>query len=418
MNGKRVGTVAQERMITQIVAAVAPKIIFMGHARRRKRVAANTARAKLQAFERYVRVLVIDLKKFFKSADSLGERHYREYAQYLMARGLSNGSYGNAHSQIRDIYCRVLHKDCIGPTSEYYGNLAERSLTCTSSKAWDDIELRTQDGNVLTPEMVRERVRQRGQGDYLVLELCHLLGLRIKEAALLRPHHDLCVTHAATDGLLTVRDANSKNGRARELDLSLLPAADRTRLMEVWQECCSWVTHVDGTLLNPRALSLSWDRQRSRLYYRLGCAGLTKRDLGVTAHGLRHGFLQRSQEYLSGQPVPLHGLLSQDASLFRLLNARNSVARLVTSESAGHSRDSVTAAYYGSPYKQFLASGGSKKEWDESHKWVRDIERGDVERLQKRLLALQQDDIDLDALRNEITENVRLVRPLFAYGRR
>ncbi len=418
MSGIRKGTVAQERMVAQVVGEVAPKIIFMGHARRRKRVAAATARSKLLAFERYVRVLVIDLGKFFKTADSLAERHYREYAQFLVARGLSGGSFANAHCQIRDIYRRVLNKDCIGPTIEYYGSLGARSLTCTSSKAWEDIDLRTEDGKLLTPEMVREKVRERNHGDYLVLELCHLLGLRIKEAALLFPHQDLRESQESSDGVVIVRDANSKNGRPRELDIANLPPADRTKLKDIWQQCRNWVTHVDGTLLNPRALSFPWERQRSRFYYRLQCAGLTKRVLGGTAHGLRHGFLQRSQEYFSGQPVPLHGLLTDDARPFRLLNARNSVARLVTSEAAGHSRGSVTSAYYGSPYRQFLASGGSKKEWDESLTWVRDIERGDVDRLKKRLLALQQDDIDLDALRDEITERVRQLRPRVAYGRR
>lgn len=417
MKRKHLGTAAQEKMVERLVSEVREKLRNMGHARRRKRVAETTANAKLLAFERYLRVLIIALNKyFFKTVESLGERHYREYAQHCIDTGLSAGTMANIHSQISDIYLRVLNKDCIGPTKQYYGDLALRSQTCTASKAWEDVELRDATGNLMTPQMVRERVREKSEGAYLVLELCNLLGLRAREAVLFRPHHDLLIGDEEKAGVMFVRDGNAKNGRPRELDLAFLSEADRASLIEIWRRCCSLVTDVDGTVLNPRDLSYSWDRQRRRLNYLLDCAGITKAQLGVTTHGLRHGFLQRTQEHLSGQPIPLHGSLPRNEISVRLMNARNSVTRLLTSEFAGHSRPGITNSYYGSPYKQFLDGGGSRKEWNESLKWVLDIESGDVERLKKRLLQLQNDDVDLDALRKEIAERARLAKPRRPYG--
>lgn len=262
----------------------------------------------------------------------------------------------------------------------------------------------------MSPDQVRGRLRGCNEGAFLMLELCHRLGLRAKEALFFRPHIDV------REGSIVVRAEGAKNGRRREIDLSVVPPAERAALTRVLERCAELVTDEDGTLLNPRALSIKWIRQRRKFYYWLERAGITKAQLGITVHGLRHGFLQRSQEHLSAQPVPVHGALTKEMVVDPRMRARNALARLVTSEAAGHSRTSVTGTYYGSAHKQFRSSGGSKAQWRDALRWVRDIERGDVEGLQKRLFQLSDDHVDLAVLGSQIVERAKAARPRRPYG--
>lgn len=411
MRSRLFGNAAQERCIAHMMLEVEHKILHAGHSKRQKRVAQATARTKCRAFERYVRVLIVKLGYRMKSVKALGEKHYRAYAAWCLQQSLSAGSLANVHTWIKDVYERVLEKpNCIGPTVAYYGDATRRSHICETSKAWEDCDLRDSDGRVVTAEQLRESLREFSEETYLLLQLCHLLGLRMREAIFFRPLIDV------RGSFVVVREEGSKNGRRREVNLDLLTATDRAKLDAVLLRCAELVVDIDGTLMNPRGLSIRWTHARRQVGTVLEKVGITKAGFGVTTHGLRHGFLQRMQEHLSGAPVPLHGALPAPAVRDEKSCAINAVARLITSEAAGHSRAGVTASYYGSAYRQYRESGGSRPEWSTALKWVRDIERGDVERLEKRLLELRADGVDLAELRSKITERARLARPSRPYG--
>ena len=96
--------------------------------------------------------------------------------------------------------------------------------------------------------------------------------------------------------------------------------------------------------------------------------------------------------------------------------ALNAVARLLTSELAGHSRDNIGNNYYGSPFEQFRQSGGTRAEWAQGLPFLRDLERGDVEGLQRRLAQLADPSVDLAALATQILERAKLARPQRPYA--
>lgn len=412
LRSRLTGTAAQERMVGRLMAEVERKIRDARHARSKRRVSSVTSEGKVNAFERLLRVLVVELGHTFKTCDSIGEKQYRLFAQWTMDAGLSAGTLGNVHSQLRHVINGVLGKGvtCIKPSAEYYGDLTRRTHICESSKAWEDHALTDAEGEAVSPASVRARLAPFSEGAFLMLELCHRLGLRAKESLFFRPHRDV------RDGLVVVRAEGAKNGRRREISLDLLPPVERVELAGVLKRCAELVTDPDGTLLNPRALSIKWVRQRRKLYYWLELAGITKSQLGITVHGLRHGFLQRSQEHLSGQPVPVHGALSRSMVTELRPRALNAVARLLTSELAGHSRDGIGNNYYGSPFAQFRQSGGTKSEWGDALRWVRDVERGDVEGLQKRIQQLSDEDVALPDLAARIIERAKLARPQRPYA--
>ncbi len=80
---------------------------------------------------------------------------------------------------------------------------------------------------------------------------------------------------------------------------------------------------------------------RNRLYYLMKCLGLTKRQLGVTAHGLRHGHANDVYEAVAGEPSVVRG------GSRLLARAADAAARRAVTQDLGHARLGVTAAYVG-----------------------------------------------------------------------
>ena len=78
-------------------------------------------------------------------------------------------------------------------------------------------------------------------------------------------------------------------------------------------------------------------------YRRCKQIGLTKDQLGITPHSLRHGVLLDLFEAIAGVPAPVRG-----GSEVPLDAAQEQVAREIVSEFAGHSRPQVSSAYLGS----------------------------------------------------------------------
>lgn len=80
---------------------------------------------------------------------------------------------------------------------------------------------------------------------------------------------------------------------------------------------------------------------RNRFYYVARQIGITKAALGVTGHGLRHGYSNDLYEELAGVPTVVRG------SSPLLDRARDEAVRRAVTQDLGHSRISITAAYTG-----------------------------------------------------------------------
>lgn len=170
------------------------------------------------------------------------------------------------------------------------------------------------------------------------IRLMHALALRRKESVMFRPHTHV-VPFEQTGLPLESRKADEyvwikgKGGRVRWVPLETESQRAAVRLGR------ALVTSQDAHMGDP---TLSLKRNLRRLDYALEKFGITKRQAGVTAHGLRHENLNDLYESLSGTLSPVRG-----GHRVCVVSDVDRVARLAVSERAGHSRMKASSAYIG-----------------------------------------------------------------------
>ncbi|MCZ7564338.1 MAG: hypothetical protein M5U08_11655 [Burkholderiales bacterium] len=86
--------------------------------------------------------------------------------------------------------------------------------------------------------------------------------------------------------------------------------------------------------------------------------GVTRRELGITAHGLRHEYAADRYETFSGAAAPVRGGVAPDAET-------DDRARLQVAEELGHSRIEVVAAYLGGRDKRHARSAAPAQAEDQ-----------------------------------------------------
>lgn len=170
------------------------------------------------------------------------------------------------------------------------------------------------------------------------LQLIRAFGMRRKESVMLRPNG--CIVPFESTGLpesekqadryVWIRQG-AKNGRQRFVPLT---TPQRVAAIEYAQ---SVVVDREAHMGDP---SNDLKRNLRRFDYVLGKFGITARELGITAHGLRHEALIDEFVACSGQQPPVRGggALTPEVEAA----ARKAVARL-----AGHKRQRVSNAYCG-----------------------------------------------------------------------
>ena len=158
----------------------------------------------------------------------------------------------------------------------------------------------------------------------IYLELNLAFGLRVQEAAALKPLE----SHKGSYLLVML---GAKGGRGRTIQYT------NDYQLEVIEKACALARARMGLIRAPgKSLSQAIDRY----YYCLKKAGVTQKDLGVTAHGLRNEFANTLYKEQTGidSPVMGGGQLDQDT---------NDQARKTITEALGHSRTSIVSAYIG-----------------------------------------------------------------------
>lgn len=153
-------------------------------------------------------------------------------------------------------------------------------------------------------------------------------GMRVKESLRLQPHQA-----DGVDRLLITK--GTKTGRPRQLVFNDFD--DEVEFRRVLDQLKQEV---------PAKAHLAWanltlKQAQMKIQYIARKVGITKKQLGVTLHGLRHEFTIAQLEELTGQKAPVRGGVVIN---YRALSA----ARLKITQALGHNRLKVTGAYYGS----------------------------------------------------------------------
>jgi integrase len=263
--------------------------------------------------------------------------HVDAIAAVWAERGLSAGTVATYLSYLRT-WCQWTGRapQVVRDAAHYYGEdspLAHRRQAADRDRSWVA-------AGIAFPE-VRATIEALCPYVAMQTEFCRLFGVRAKEARCLRPHEAVVPREAALprdvdpalDATHYLRlDAGTKGGRPR--DMPITTEAHRALIAR------AQALVGPGQHLGRPGYSLK--ANTAHFYAVLARVGVTRKQLGVTAHGLRHEFGNDAYERHAGTASPVRGGLAPDRARDR--EARTRVSRLL-----GHNRPAVASCYLGSP---------------------------------------------------------------------
>jgi integrase len=263
----------------------------------------------------------------------LASRHVAAMVNVWVRQGKSTKTLHVYLSHLR-VFCSWIRKDgLVRPVSYYVGEdspHAHVTQVARTDKSWSasdvDVEAKIAEAAVIDPWVG------------LQLRLMRHFGLRAKEAMHFRPHEALrdrqhsrpADAEPFPEAKHFVRlSRGTKGGRVR--DVPVLAEAQ----LELIQECCRIVPRggfVGRPLNTPQ-------QSRDRFYYVLRKVGITKSQLGVVSHGLRHGYANDRYEEAAGAPSPVRGGTTR--------TELDGSARLAVARALGHGRERISTYYIG-----------------------------------------------------------------------
>ncbi|MDN3920042.1 tyrosine-type recombinase/integrase [Roseateles violae] len=289
------------------------------HLHRAKAVGVMTKKARA-----YVTYQVFDDIRLagyaLKSVLNLDQRHICAVAEKWRQQQLSASTIQGRLSILKWFSIAIGKRGLIREPA-FYGFEADdvaRTYVAEHDKSWTG-------NNVIPAEMI-VKAYELDQWVGCQLELMKEFGLRVTEATLLRPR-------ASDTGAALVVELGTKGGRTRIVKI-------RTDAQRQLLERAK-VLALSGSRGSMIPASKTPAQARNRLYYICRKLGLTKDQLAVTPHGLRHQYANDLYEEVSGVPSAVRG---GSAILDR---AADQLARQEVTRDLGHARESITAAYTG-----------------------------------------------------------------------
>lgn len=266
----------------------------------------------------------------------IGKTHAVKLIKHWGQRGQAASTIQNKISILRR-FLTFIGKDTAIPKGEALKTwLNQQGVTApvtrqnipTESKAWDENSV---DLHKVLAELSKESAITAMQ-----LEVQAAFGLRMKESIQLNPQAADCGTF-----LRVVH--GTKGGLPRDVDFDDDPA------MREWQRDVLERAKLYAGQNRKGTLSVQGkrlDQSKAHFYYQCRKVGITRDQLGVTAHGLRHQYAARRYARLSGMGAPV----SKNAPLHVTDEVRSAdlAAREQVSRELGHFRPDITQAYTGS----------------------------------------------------------------------
>lgn len=255
----------------------------------------------------------------FKLPDVKGfkERHMIALGHAWESKGLSPSSIQNRISVFR-VFAEWIGKKGMIRGAEYYvknKKSVERHLVTKIDKTWS--------GQQQTLKKKLTAISKQDHYVALQLELQRAFGLRMKEAALLKPH-------MADKGSYLAVNWGTKGGRDRIVPIQNDYQRDT-------------LTRAKSLLAQPNSSMVpqhyNFKQWKNHYYYICHQVGISRKD-GITSHGLRHERLNEIYQEITGNLSPVKGGTTAD-------EATHTIARQEIAEVAGHCRGVIAGAYIG-----------------------------------------------------------------------
>lgn len=253
------------------------------------------------------------------------ERHFVGVLNYWLDNGLSAATVQKKASVLRTLCAWIGKDNMIKPLEDYVEDKSRvrRDQVARVDKSWSTNGVSYEDK---LSEMMAYDKKLGAQ-----LMMIKAFGLRRAEAVMFKP---IVAMRLGVESTSIVVEFGTKGGRPRSLAInSNEKKAALAFASEVAKEGIGHIGWEELTL-----------KQAIRRYANAMIKfKITKKDLGVTGHGLRHQYLNDRLEGIAGQPSPVRGGLKEDVD-----TALYKLAREITTQEAGHSRVAITASYFGS----------------------------------------------------------------------
>lgn len=267
---------------------------------------------------------------------NLQERHVRMLARHWESQGLASSTIQNRISILR-VFAEWIGKHNMIKDSHLYVSQPQsvaRDQVAREDKGWQarDIDF----------EEVWAKLYEYDERVGVQVLLIKEFGLRRQEAVMFRPYVAERLGDRSND---IVVEFGTKGGRPRSVPVE---TEGQKRAMELAKKIA--VTHNGHVGWNTLTLAQAVKRYSNVL----ARFGITKKEMGVTGHGLRHDYANDKYERMTGKPTPVRGGVKGEVE-----TEADYVARMQTSQALGHSRLSITPSYCGS-FKPKKAAKGTQ----------------------------------------------------------
>lgn len=293
------------------------------HARKDKMVSSATIKKRKDVlFLSFQQLREMGFK--LQSVKNLRTKHVQALFNKWEQEGLSAPTLQVRHSMIKTFLSWVDKAGSLPPLSELVSDPAaiKRTYRAVEDKSWSAKNVDT-DGLIQQVERDDPRVA-------LQLELIHQFGMRVKEAAMFKPSASI-----TSDRSEVILKRWTKGGRLRFVPIET--DAQRAVLERAIEMAGGVENHI-----GVKGKSLKQNIRHFR--HVLEKYGVTKSELGVTPHGLRHEYANDRFEKLSGgYKTPVRG-----GAKGEILPQLEHEVRYKIAEELGHSRIYITTTYCGS----------------------------------------------------------------------
>jgi integrase len=303
------------------------------HSKKAKGVSLKTMRDRSGFYLRFF--CELRHETVYKDVDprTLGGRHVQAMVQRWVQAGHSTATIHNYLSFLRTFAGWIGKPGMVLKPVDYVGQASPHAHRCQVAR-----EDQSWSAHGVDVESMIAKVAAKDSWVGLQLELCARFGLRPKEARHFRPHEAIVSREQAIE-----RDAHAfpeqewfvrvhhgtKGGRPRDV-----PLTDEAQ-WALLQRCQASV--AQGMYVGRPGYTDAQNRRR--FYLLMESCGITRRHLGVVAHGLRHQFANDLYGSMAGGPSPVRG--GQQRA------PHDAEARAVTARALGHNRPLVTNCYLG-----------------------------------------------------------------------
>jgi integrase len=256
---------------------------------------------------------------------SLKEKHIEWFISYWIERKLTYGTIANKISYLKALAIWLRKPNIIKDLDSYpqLKVLPKRTGVADRDKSWTskDVDVR---------ELIEKVARfDKYVGIQLALQLAY--GLRRQESMMLIPASAFMEVNGHR---LLLIDRGAKGNRERVVKRYLDDDADM-RIFELAKLLSNEKT--GSTIPSHKSLD-QWINYYKSVMKKFG---ITKDELGITSHGLRHQFLNDLYEVLTGTPSAARGGDMPAIDLHKM-------AQLEVSKVAGHNRPGISNAYISS----------------------------------------------------------------------